>query len=85
MPGDESVGGTDNALAFSPTDGIFRRVDVLAGFDFNKGEDIAVPCDHVDFAVPSAIVHSCDPVSMRSEVIRRGDLGTAAERQETVK
>src|SRR5262249_45955288 len=59
-------------------------LQTLAGLDFDEGEYASVPGDHINFSVFCAITGGDDPESERSQVINRLDLGTAAEREESI-
>ena len=44
-----TMGGADDSLLLPKTNGILGRLGVLASFDFDEDQDVAVPGDHVDF------------------------------------
>ena len=66
-------------MLLSEADGIFRRSVGLAGFHFDEDQDVAVPGDEVDFAVPRAVARGDDAIAERAKVVGAIDFGTAAE------
>jgi hypothetical protein len=84
VSGDVGLGRPDDPLLFLGADGVFGRVGVPAGFDFDEDERVAVPGDDVDFAGFRAVGRGHDTVTMRPKMVESEDLRSAAEGEQTV-
>jgi hypothetical protein len=84
VPGKVGSGGADDALLLPEADGVFGGIGVLAGFDFDENERVAVPGDDVDFAGFGAVAGGNDAVAKSAEVVDAEDFGSAAEGEETM-
>jgi len=75
---------TDDALLLYKTDGILRRLGILASFNFDKDQHIAFPRDHVDFATVGTVAGCHDSISERAKVIDGENLGATAKTENSV-
>jgi hypothetical protein len=82
---DVGVSGSDNALLLLEADGIFRRIAVFAGFDFDESKGFVIPGDDVDFSGFGPIGGRHYSIAELSQVVSSENFGAAAEGQETVK
>jgi hypothetical protein len=79
------VSGPDDPLLFPKADGIFRRISIFAGFDFDEDKDISFPGDDIDFSRFRTVRRGGDPVAERAKVVDCLDFGPAAEGKQAVK
>jgi len=71
----------DDPLLFLDADGVFGEIGVVAGFDFDEDERVALPGDNIDFAGFRAVGGGYDPVAECAEMVESENLGAAAERE----
>ena len=84
VAGNVSLSGSNDALLLLEADRIFTRLGILARLDLDKSEDVAVPGDHIDFAGFGAVRRGHDSIAESSKMVDCEDLGSPAERQETM-